>query len=76
MPAEHRYCLFARTSSNRFPISLSGAPAARSRLDCCALLGTRGRPSPPLWQPTGSRQRRPGAQPVMRLLVRQTPRRA
>jgi hypothetical protein len=30
----------------------------------------------PLRQPAGSRQRRPGAQPVMHLLVRQTPQRA
>jgi hypothetical protein len=40
----------ARTSSTN-NISLSGAPAARSRLDCCALLGTRGRPSPPCGSP-------------------------
>jgi hypothetical protein len=35
-------------------ISLGGAPAARNRLDCCALLDTRGRPSGPSGSPQAS----------------------
>jgi hypothetical protein len=43
----------ARTSSTK-SISLGGAPAARNRLDYCALLGTRGRPSGPGRSPHAS----------------------
>jgi hypothetical protein len=43
----------ARTSSTK-SISLGGAPAARNRLLCCALLGTRGRPSVPIGSPQAS----------------------
>jgi hypothetical protein len=43
----------ARASSTK-SISLAGAPTARSRLDCCALLGTRGLPSAPSDNPQAS----------------------
>ena len=43
----------ARTSSTKSS-ALGGAPAARNRLDCRALPGTRGRPSGPSGSPQAS----------------------
>jgi hypothetical protein len=50
----------ARTNSTKSS-SLGGAPAARNRLLCWALLGDARPVVCAKWQPAGQRQRRPGA---------------